>query len=101
MDNHYYYGPYGWYGGGAYMYNEAWDDYYDHREDAREDWMDHREDVMENRGDVARDRQEQVTERQQTEARLQELFGKAVAWALTRPAAQPPEPVVASPEETR
>ena len=36
MDNHYYYGPYGW-RGGAYMYNEAWDDYYDHREDARED----------------------------------------------------------------
>jgi hypothetical protein len=45
MDNNYYYGPYGWHGG-AYMYNDAWDDYYDHREDAREDWMDHREDVM-------------------------------------------------------
>ena len=28
MDNHYYYGPYGWHGG-AYMYNDAWDDYYD------------------------------------------------------------------------
>ena len=28
MDNHYYYGPYGWHGGG-YMYNDAWDDYYD------------------------------------------------------------------------
>src|SRR5262249_709321 len=28
FDNHYY-GPYGWYGGG-YMYNDAWDDYYDH-----------------------------------------------------------------------
>ena len=65
MNNNYYYGPYG-YGGAAYMYNEAWDDYYDHREDAREDWMDHREDVMENRGDVARDRQDQVTERRQT-----------------------------------
>jgi hypothetical protein len=65
MDNHYYYGPYGW-RGGAYMYNEAWDDYYDHREDAREDWMDHREDVTENRGDLARDRQEQVTERRET-----------------------------------
>ena len=65
MDNPYYYGPYGWHGG-AYMYNDAWDDYYDHREDAREDWMDHREDVIENRGDVVRDRQDQVTERRQT-----------------------------------
>jgi hypothetical protein len=65
MDNPYYYGPYGWHGG-AYMYNDAWDDYYDHREDAREDWIDHREDVIEDRGDLARDRQEQVTERRQT-----------------------------------
>ena len=65
MNNPYYYGPYGWHGA-AYMYNDAWDDYYDHREDAREDWMDHREDVMENRGEYARDRQEQVTERRQT-----------------------------------
>jgi hypothetical protein len=65
MNNPYYYGPYGWHGG-AYMYNEAWDDYYDHREDAREDWMDHREDVIEERGDLARDRQDQVTERRQT-----------------------------------
>jgi len=75
IDNNYYYGPYGWHGGG-YMYNDAWDDYYDHREDAREDWMDHREDVMEDRGDRAENRsetrsdragttQEQRTERQQ------------------------------------
>jgi hypothetical protein len=64
-NNPYYYGPYGWHGG-VYMYNDAWDDYYDHREDAREDWMDHREDVIEDRGDLARDRQEQVTERRQT-----------------------------------
>jgi hypothetical protein len=64
MNNNYYYGPYGW-GGAAYMYNEAWDDYYDHREDAREDWIDHREDVMENRGEVAHDRQEQRTNRQE------------------------------------
>jgi hypothetical protein len=62
MDNDYYYGPYGWHGGG-YMYNDAWDDYWDHREDAREDWIDHREDVMEERGDIARDRQEQRTDR--------------------------------------
>ena len=67
-NNNYYYGsPYGFYGG-AYMYNDAWDDYYDHREDAREDWIDHREDVMENRSDVARDRQEQRTERTETRA---------------------------------
>ena len=68
MNNNYYYGsPYGFYGG-AYMYNDAWDDYYDHREDAREDWIDHREDVMENRSDVAKDRQEQRTERTETRA---------------------------------
>jgi hypothetical protein len=83
MNNNYYYGPYGYYGG-AYMYNDAWDDYYDHREDAREDWSDHREDVMEERGDRAENRsenrqdlaenrgersgttQQQRTERQQT-----------------------------------
>ena len=75
INNNYYYGPYGWHGG-AYMYNDAWDDYYDHREDAREDWTDHREDIMEERGDrredVAEQRgdragttQEQRTERQQ------------------------------------
>ena len=75
MDNHYYYGPYGMHGGG-YMYNDAWDDYYDAREDAREDWMDHREDLveersdrLEDRGDVRSDRventQQQRTDRQQ------------------------------------
>ena len=68
MDNNYYYGPYGW-GGRAYMYNDAWDDYYDHREDAREDWADHREDVMENRTERAGNAQEQRTER--TEARAE------------------------------
>ena len=65
MDNNYYYGPYGWHGGG-YMYNDAWDDYYDAREDAREDWQDHREDMYEERGDIAKDRQEQRTERTET-----------------------------------
>ena len=35
VNNNYYYGPHGWYGG-AYMYNDAWDDYYDRREDARD-----------------------------------------------------------------
>jgi hypothetical protein len=62
MDNSYYYGPYGFYGGG-YMYNDAWDDYYDHREDAREDWQDHREDLVEERGDRAENLSEQRTER--------------------------------------
>jgi hypothetical protein len=75
IDNDYYYGPYGFYGGG-YMYNDAWDDYYDAREDAREDWMDHREDLYEERGeqrqdlaeergDRARTTQEQRTQRQE------------------------------------
>ena len=62
MDNNYYYGPYGWHGG-AYMYNDAWDDYYDHREDAREDWSDHRQDMAEERGDRLENTQEQRTER--------------------------------------
>ncbi len=76
MDNSYYYGPYGWHGGG-YMYNDAWDDYEDFREDSREDWQDHREDMLEDagdrrediadeRGDRAGTAQQQRTERQQT-----------------------------------
>jgi len=64
IDNDYYYGPYGWHGG-AYMYNDAWDDYYDAREDAREDWQDHREDLVEERGDRRENTQEQRTERQE------------------------------------
>jgi hypothetical protein len=95
MDNHYY-GPYGWYGG-AYMYNDAWDDYYDHREDAREDWMDHREDVIEERGEYARDRQENRTERsattqenrtQRTEARSQAAASGQTQRAQSGTAAQ-------------
>ena len=62
FDNHYYYGPYGWHGG-VYMYNDAWDDWYDAREDAREDWIDHREDLVEERGDRAENAREQRTER--------------------------------------
>ena len=76
MDNDYYYGPYGWRGGG-YMYNDAWDDYEDFREDSREDWQDHREDMLDEagdrrediadeRGDRASTAQQQRTERQQT-----------------------------------
>ena len=62
IDNSYYYGPYGFHGGG-YMYNDAWDDYYDNREDAREDWQDHREDLADERGDRAENRSEQRTDR--------------------------------------
>ena len=62
VNSNYYYSPYGWHGG-AYMYNDAWDDYYDHREDAREDWQDHREDLSEERGDRAENAREQRTER--------------------------------------
>jgi hypothetical protein len=65
IDNDYYYGPYGW-RGGVYMYDDAWDDWYDHREDARDDWQDHREDLADERGDRAGDAREQRTERQQT-----------------------------------
>jgi hypothetical protein len=77
IDNDYYYGPHGFYGGG-YMYNDAWDDYYDAREDAREDWQDHREDLYEERGDQRENLAESRTERagtaqeqrtQRTEAR--------------------------------
>jgi hypothetical protein len=69
IDNDYYYGPHGWYGG-AYMYNDGWDDYYDAREDAREDWQDHREDMADERGDRAKTAQEQRTER--TESRQED-----------------------------
>ena len=65
VNNSYYYGPYGWYGGG-YMYNDAWDDYADAREDARDDWMDHREDLVEERGDRAENAREERTERTET-----------------------------------
>lgn len=66
IDNDYYYGPYGW-RGGFYMYDDAWDDWYDAREDAREDWYDNREDLAEERSDRAENAREQRTER--TEAR--------------------------------
>jgi hypothetical protein len=65
MDNDYYYGPYGW-GGGFRMYDDAWDDWSDHREDAREDYMDHRENMAEERGERARTSQEQRTDRAQS-----------------------------------
>jgi hypothetical protein len=82
FDNNYYYGPYGWHGGGAYMYSGGWDDwyddredaredFYDNREDAREDWQDNREDMAGERSDRAENAREQRTERteQRTEQR--------------------------------
>ena len=62
MDNDYYYGPYGWHGGG-YMYNDAWDDFYDDREDAREDFYEHREDAREDWQENNKDRADQRSER--------------------------------------
>jgi hypothetical protein len=59
VTNPYYYGPYGWHGA-PYMYNDAWDDYYDHREDAREDWYDNRDDA---RDDLADHREDMADER--------------------------------------
>jgi hypothetical protein len=96
IDNDYYYGPYGWHGG-AYMYNDAWDDWYDDREDAREDWYDARDDArddwQENREDLAGERtdraqtqQEQRTERRQTQQ--QERTERTQARQDNRPQAQ-------------
>jgi hypothetical protein len=63
INNNYYYGPYG-YRGGAYMYNDGWDDWYDNREDAREDYYENREDAREdmqdNREDMAGERSERA-----------------------------------------
>jgi hypothetical protein len=63
INNNYYYGPYG-YRGGAYMYNDGWDDWYDNREDAREDYYENREDAREDmqdhREDMAGERSERA-----------------------------------------
>ncbi len=64
IDNNYYYGPYGWHGGG-YMYNDAWDDFYDDREDAREDWYDNREDAREDFNENREDARENAGERRE------------------------------------
>ncbi len=66
IDNDYYYGPYGWHGG-FYMYDDAWDDWYDAREDAREDWQDNREDLVEERGDRREDLADERGDRAQTQ----------------------------------
>jgi hypothetical protein len=68
MDNDYYYGPYGWHGG-CCMYNDAFDDYWDEREDAREDFYEHREDrredYYENREDLAGERSDRAKNAQE------------------------------------
>jgi len=55
--NNYYWGPYG-------MYNEAWDDYLDHREDMAEQYYEHRENMAQERTERQGTRQEERTERQ-------------------------------------
>src|SRR6185503_2751177 len=75
IDNNYYYGPYG-YRGGGYMYGGGWNNYYDdredaredvyeNREDAREDYADHREDMAGERSERAEDAREQRGDQQQ------------------------------------
>jgi hypothetical protein len=95
INDNYYYGPYGWHGG-AHMYNDAWDDWYDDREDAREDWyenredaredyQDHREDMAGERSERAEDAREQRGERagtaQQERSERQEARGTPEAQA--------------------
>jgi hypothetical protein len=80
FDNHYYYGPYGWHGG-AHMYNDGWDDWYDDREDAREDWYENREDAREdwadNREDMAGERSERAEDaREQRSDRAESASGQ-------------------------
>ena len=95
FDNDYYYGPYGW-GGGFYMYDDAWDDWYDAREDARDDWQDHREDLADERGDLAETRQDQRTDRQdnrlenrpESQAAREERRSQTQSAAQTRSQAQ-------------
>ncbi|BCS34949.1 hypothetical protein TBR22_A41750 [Luteitalea sp. TBR-22] len=67
IDNDYYYGPYGWHGG-AHMYNDAWDDFYDDREDAREDWYENREDAREDISENREDARENANERRESTA---------------------------------
>jgi hypothetical protein len=97
MDNNYYYGPYGY--GGFHMYNDAWDDYYDHREDAREDWADHREDLYEERGEQRENLADERTERTQarqenrpeSQAQRTERQQTRQTERTTRQANRPPE----------
>jgi hypothetical protein len=62
MNNSYYYGPYGFYGAPP-MYYGGWNNYYEARDDARDDWMDHREDMFDERSDRLEDRQDARNDR--------------------------------------
>jgi hypothetical protein len=73
IDNDSYYGPYGWHGGGAYMYGGGWDDWYDDREDAREDWYENREDARE---DYADHREDMAGERSERAENAREQRGE-------------------------
>lgn len=104
INNDYYYGPYGFHGS-PYMYNDAWDDWADDREDAREDWYDnrddarddladHREDMADSRGDRAgnsqkqrTERTESRTERTQTSSQTARTTGQRTGQAAAQPAA--------------
>ena len=108
MDNNYYYGPYGWHGGPA-MYNDAWDDWYDDREDAREDWYENREDAREdyreNRQDLAEERterkgntQEQRTERQENRQANPNAQTRSTSAASTEARGSTRSQTAASPE---
>jgi hypothetical protein len=57
--NNNYYG----YHGGAYMYNSGWNNWYDDREDAREDWYENREDAREDYADHRENMGEERSER--------------------------------------
>jgi hypothetical protein len=86
IDNDYYYGPYGWHGS-PYMYNDAWDDWYDDREDAREDYYEHREDAREdyyeNREDMADSRSDRASSAQQQRTDRQQTRQQSTATAQT------------------
>ncbi|HET9362567.1 MAG TPA: DUF3300 domain-containing protein, partial [Vicinamibacterales bacterium] len=62
MNNSYYYGPMGFYGAPP-MYYGGWNNYYEARDDARDDWMDHREDMFDERSDRLEDRQDSRNDR--------------------------------------
>ncbi len=99
IDNDYYYGPYGMHGG-FYMYDDAWDDWYDEREDAREDWQDHREDIVEDRGerreDVAEERGNRAdTTQQRTESQQSRQENRAGSQAARGEQSSRAEPAAA------
>jgi hypothetical protein len=57
-------GGWGWHGGCCY--DDAWDDFYDHREDMANDWYEHREDMAGIRDDRREERQDNRGDRVDT-----------------------------------